>query len=585
MTMIAMIKKDIVLEREQRQAISEYDVLTNIRKGKGRSALEQLLFYTSPERFGGFVHAILRELRTEFDQTDEQIQGSCLQFLTDLVLALNSVLPLWNLQNYTFHGDTIIDSSEIDALAEQTHILILQLAELTPQVADSLLIRWREETAKRFTAEGVENAHQYAERFVGISIEEYISNRSIELKESNIRRIAEMQMIGDTLTEFSNDYATFLEHAMYLGASFATTNPPLVDYAWQAFPERWNPIVDRIISDNPEATTGELATQVTLEIVLANMYLLRPIFLLTDGGKGCVCLQVNPHNYNDADAMISEGLSLYEELQTKLEGGVPNVVFKLPGTQAGLEACKALTGQGIGVTITVNFGMFQHIPFTEAISKGQAIYSNLVEMNGRLAYPVRDELLEKLEELSTHGIDETKVREASAWAGVAVIKRVYSLLNEKGYDLRRIKPLVASMRIYDGDGYGNLPSVLPDITETIGASIISVFPDIRRSFDQQSESILDPMRIEVPVSDDILTVLAHSEIFRQAYFIADREWLTEEDGRFKPDHELKLGDEDAVAAWAPVYNTLTSFQDSYDKFVQRILDRKRSETKSDSGEQ
>jgi hypothetical protein len=266
---------------------------------------------------------------------------------------------------------------------------------------------------------------------------------------------------------------------------------------------------------------------------------------------------------------------------------VPNVVFKLPGTLAGLEACRALTERGIGVTITVNFGMFQHIPFAEAMSEGQAVYSNLVEMNGRLAYPVRDELLEKLGELTANGIDETKVREAAAWAGIAVIKRVYTLLTDKGYDLRRCKPLVASMRIYEGEDYGNLPSILPDITETIGASIISVFPDVRRAFDQQSESILSPMQIENPVSDDTLTVLAHSELFKQAYFVADREWLAADDGRFKPDHELKLGDEDAVAAWAPVYNTLTGFQDSYDKFVQRILGRKRSsiKTKSVVGEQ
>ena len=583
MTKMASIKKEIILERKRRQVVSEHDVLTYISKSQGRKALEQLLFFTLPRRFGGFVQMVLHELSIEFDQFEEQVQGSCLQFLTDLVLSLRSVLPLWNLQNGTCHGDTIIDSSEVESLAEQTQTLTLKLAERAPKVANKLLTSWRAETARRLIAEGVEEAQQCAKQFVGISIAEYISNISVEIKESKIRRIAEMHMVGDTLTEFSNDYAAFLKHAMYLGASFATTNPPLVDYAWQAHPEHWNPIVERIISENPKATADELAQLVTLEVVLTNMRLLRPIFLLTEGKMGCVCLQVNPHNHGDAGAMISEALFLYGELQTRLDCGVPNVVLKLPGTKAGLDACRALTGQGIGVTITVNFGMFQHLPFAEATSKGQTIYSNLVEMNGRLAYPVRDELLAKLEQLSKYGIDEAKVREAAAWAGVAVIKRVYSLLTKKGYDLRRCKPLVSSMRIYEGDGYGDLPNTLLDITETLGASIISVPPDVRRVFDQQSETILDPMRIENPVPDDILTILAHSEIFKQAYFVADREWLAADDERFKPDYELKLGDEDAVAAWAPVHNTLTGFQDSYDTFVQRILGCMRSCTSSVAG--
>ncbi len=195
-------------------------------------------------------------------------------------------------------------------------------------------------------------------------------------------------------------------------------------------------------------------------------------------------------------------------------------------------------------------------------------------MSGRLAYPVRDELLAKLEELATHGIDEAKAREAAAWSGIAVLKRLYSLLNKKGYDLRQAKLLVASLRVYEGYGYENLPSAFPDITEIIGASILSVFPNVRRAFDTQSEIELDPRRIEMPIADDVLEVLRCSQIFKQAYYVGDRDWADEEDERFRPDHELTLVDEAETAAWAPVHNTLTEFCNSYDKFVERILERK-----------
>ena len=74
--------------------------------------------------------------------------------------------------------------------------------------------------------------------------------------------------------------------------------------------------------------------------------------------------------------------------------------------------------------------------FARAMREGQAIFSCLVEMNGRLAYPVRDELLAKLDDLAAHGIDEANAREAAAWAGIAVIKRVHRLLREKGLSVR-----------------------------------------------------------------------------------------------------------------------------------------------------
>lgn len=127
------------------------------------------------------------------------------------------------------------------------------------------------------------------------------------------------------------------------------------------------------------------------------------------------------------------------------------------------------------MTITINFGMFQHLPFAEAMRAGTAIYSNIVEMSGRLAYPVRDELLADLDMLAAFKINEAKAVEAAAWAGIAVVKRMVNLLKAKGYDLGRYKPLIASLLIYHGEGYNNLPNPYPDITEVVGASPISVF--------------------------------------------------------------------------------------------------------------
>jgi hypothetical protein len=578
---ILWTKEDIIQERQQREAFrqegtgrSQVDLASLINRGEGQEVLENLIFFASPREFLAGLEAIRRECRIGCNAVDQHTLQSSLHFLADLTLGLRSFLPRWNLRNADRHGQDVLSEAQIKAEAGKLEALTDELASRAPSVAEKLLAKWRVETAARLKAEGASDPEGEAEALVGNSVRQYLVNLSNKVAGSNLRRIVEMRASGQTLTEFSNDYAAFLKYALYLGASFVTCNPPLVDIAWVADPERWNPVVDGIIVDNPGADGDALARLVTLEVVLVNMRLLRPIFLLTEGQMGCVCLQVNPNRHDDGAAMISDALFLYEKLRARLEGGVPNVVFKLPGTKAGLEACRALTQRGLGVTITVNFGLFQHLPFAQAMYDGQAVFACLVEMNGRLAYPVRDELLAKPDQLAARGIDEATAREAAAWSGVAVLKRLYRLLSERGYDLSRVKPLVASLRIYEGDGYDRLPSAFPDITEAIGASIISVFPNVRYAFDAQPKIEMDPRRIELPVPDEMLEVLTHSEIFKQAYYVADRDWLPEGDDRFRPDYELKLEDEAGTVAWVPVYNTLTEFCDSYDTFVQRILERK-----------
>ena len=94
------------------------------------------------------------------------------------------------------------------------------------------------------------------------------------------------------------------------------------------------------------------------------------------------------------------------------------------------------------------------------------------------------------------------------------------------------------------------------------------------AFDQETALELQPTRVHDPVPPRVLEVLAHSEIFKQAYYVADRSWVAEEDQRFRPGNTLALEDEVAVAAWPPVYNTLKQFAEGYDRFVERLVSRR-----------
>jgi len=143
-------------------------------------------------------------------------------------------------------------------------------------------------------------------------------------------------------------------------------------------------------------------------------------------------------------------------------------------------------------------------------------------MNGRLAFPVRNELLGRLDEHSDLGIDESCAHEAADKAEVLDAKRLYKTLNDNGVDQNRSKIFIASLRIYEGEAYQDLPNTFPDINEINAASIQSVFPNIRHSFDQADHMVMNPLQIKDPEPDHIPNTLAHSEIFKQAHHVADR---------------------------------------------------------------
>ncbi len=548
------------------------NLLPWIVSGAVEQALDHVVYFADPAAFATAAPNLLARVRAAFGPATVDGQRHLLRFSAELALRLRSLLPAWNLSSAALHPATALAPSDMGGLATDWFALARSMAKDSPAAANALLDAWRSETAARFRAEVAENAEAEARAFVGASVADYIEAVANSVGTSNLARIAELRWAGATRTEISNDYAAFLPYALLLGASFVTCNPPLVDLAWKAEPARWDPVIDGLIAAQPKADADSLARLVTLEIVLANMRRLRPIFLLTDGRMGCVSLQVNPKRHDDAETMLRDAAAIYSEFERRLDGGVPNVVFKLPGTRAGLTACRALTGAGIGVTITVNFGLFQHLPFAAAISEGAALFSTLAHMSGRLAFPVRDELLGKL---STLGISEAQARLAAAWSGVAVLKRLHRCLAEREIDLARVKPLIASLRVYADDAYTGLPSSIPDITEIVGTGIITVFPNVRRAFDRLGMVSLDGRRIDAPLPDGVLDVLRHSEVFKQAYWLGPLAAAGDSDApELRPAQPLTLEDRQATASWTPVANTLNEFCKAYDSFVDRIQARR-----------
>jgi transaldolase len=117
--------------------------------------------------------------------------------------------------------------------------------------------------------------------------------------------------------------------------------------------------------------------QLAVEDVQAAADVLRPVYDRTDHRDGYASLEVAPGLAHDADATLASVLDLWRRLDR------PNVMIKIPGTPAGVEAIRRATAAGVNVNVTLLFSVGAYEDVAEAYLAG------LEDRAGR-GEPVRD---------------------------------------------------------------------------------------------------------------------------------------------------------------------------------------------------
>jgi transaldolase len=92
--------------------------------------------------------------------------------------------------------------------------------------------------------------------------------------------------------------------------------------------------------------------------------LLRPCFDELDGADGFVSVEVAPDLANDTDGTIAQARELWHRLDR------PNVMIKIPATEAGIPAIAATLAAGINVNITLIFGLDRYAQVINAFFEG-----------------------------------------------------------------------------------------------------------------------------------------------------------------------------------------------------------------------
>ncbi len=82
------------------------------------------------------------------------------------------------------------------------------------------------------------------------------------------------------------------------------------------------------------------------------------------GRHGQVSIELDPHSAYDTEESVSEGLALFAEINR------PNLMVKVPGTEAGLPAITRLLAEGVNVNVTLLFSVARYDAVITAFMDG-----------------------------------------------------------------------------------------------------------------------------------------------------------------------------------------------------------------------
>ncbi len=214
------------------------------------------------------------------------------------------------------------------------------------------------------------------------------------------------------------------------GAVGATCNPVIVLGVLKQEISSWRQRILSLIEELPVATEEEIAWRLVREISVQAAAVLKPIFDRQQGRNGRLSIQTDPRLFRDAEAMVKQAI--------EFDGLAPNMIVKIPVTQAGIPAIEEATYRGISINATVCFTLPQCVAVAEAVERGlkrreqegkeiATMGPVCTIMVGRL-----DDWLKLQAEKNNLAVDPGYLE----WAGVAVFKKTYQIFRERGYRMR-----------------------------------------------------------------------------------------------------------------------------------------------------
>ena len=142
-----------------------------------------------------------------------------------------------------------------------------------------------------------------------------------------------------------------------------TSNPSIFDKAISSTHE-YDDLLQQALRRNPQASGRELFFALAIEDIRDGADILRPVYEASGGVDGMISLEVSPDLAQDAEATVREAHELHQRLDR------PNVMIKVPATEACLPAIEQLIADGLNINVTLLFSIARYEAVAEAYIRG-----------------------------------------------------------------------------------------------------------------------------------------------------------------------------------------------------------------------
>jgi transaldolase len=146
------------------------------------------------------------------------------------------------------------------------------------------------------------------------------------------------------------------------GIRGVTSNPTIFQHAMTgAGSEAYDDQFKTLIS---AGSVEDAYWTMAVDDVTAALGLLRPLYDASGGGDGFVSLEVAPGLANDTAGTTAAARGLHERID------LPNLMVKIPGTEAGIPAIRTMISEGRNINVTLIFSIPRYAEIIEAYLGG-----------------------------------------------------------------------------------------------------------------------------------------------------------------------------------------------------------------------
>jgi transaldolase len=261
-----------------------------------------------------------------------------------------------------------------------------------------------------------------------------------------------------------------------LGITGMTSNPTIFDQAINA-----GDAYDERIRTLKKAGKSifEIYDDITIADIQAAADIFRPLYERTQGLDGYVSLEINPQLAYKTRETIEEGKRLAHTVNR------PNVMFKVPATDAGYEAIQTLLAEGINVNVTLIFSLAQYQKTATAYLEG----ITLLIRNRGTAYQVRsvasvfvsriDTVVDKFLDQQQAKTDAPSLKGKAAVANAQIIYQEYARIFSGDQFQQLEQQGAATQRVLWGSTGAKNPaySDVKYVDELIGKDTVNTAPE------------------------------------------------------------------------------------------------------------